>query len=847
MIHSMIIPISSSDWTAIGIPLANHLWQSTLFAAVAGLVTLLLRRNRAQVRYWLWLAASLKFLIPFSLLIAMGSHLAPSRALPQPGFSVVIQDIGQPFASTDPIPVLPSTRIAPRLVPTLVFLSWLSGCVGVLFFWCLRWRRVTKAVRGASPLVSGRELEARHRLEQCAGVTQKIRIIASTSTLEPGVIGIFRPVLVVPAGITDRLSDAQLEAILLHELCHVRRRDNLVAMIHMLVEAVFWFHPLVWWIGARLVDERERACDEEVVRLGSDPQVYAEGILKVCEFYLESPLVCVAGVTGSNLKKRIEDIMSHRISHSLNLAKKVLLTTIGVAAVVVPLLIGFLNLAPARAQAQSEVGSPAFTNVSIRPHQEDTTNPQARRTTMLIREPGSPDFKGINLTLKTLIGSAYDLKPRQISGGPDWVDTEGYDITAKTQESARFDQVRIQLQNLLADRFKLKFHRETKEEPVYDLVVGTNGLKLKEVPPSDVKPEMGRFHMTKGHADSPQIPMRVLAGFLSNSTGRMVFDKTGLQGNYDITLNWTAGDNQSLITAVQEQLGLELKPQTAPIEHLIIDSAEKPSIDQAQTPSTPQSLLNDQATPALANPSAIVPVYESLSITPDRPGNLKCPPHPTQTATVTEECPLGGVWFIPGGFVARVTTQRLISLAYHFNGENISGTPDWANSEMYDVSAKFGQSTADELQKVSEDQRDLEHIRMLRALLAERFKLRVRGETRELPVYALLAGESGPRLLESIHDNSAHDRVIQVEKGQITGRELPVATLASMLSEQLGRPVLDKTGLTNHYDIVLRWSPTDGDAALFSAVQQQLGLKLEPQRMPVDFLVVDHVERPEQD
>ena len=74
----------------------------------------------------------------------------------------------------------------------------------------------------------------------------------------------------------------------------------------MVVQAIFWFHPLVWWIGARLVDERERACDEDVIRLGSEPEVYAESILKTCEFYVESPLACVAGVTGSDLKKRIE-------------------------------------------------------------------------------------------------------------------------------------------------------------------------------------------------------------------------------------------------------------------------------------------------------------------------------------------------------------------------------------------------------------------------------------------------------------------------------------------------------------------------------------------------------------
>ena len=99
--------------------------------------------------------------------------------------------------------------------------------------------------------------------------------MSSNQAIEPGVFGIVRPVLMWPAGIEDRLSGEQIEAILAHEVAHVRRRDNLAALIHMLVEAVFWFHPLAWWIGARLVDERERACDEEVVRRGTEPDVFS--------------------------------------------------------------------------------------------------------------------------------------------------------------------------------------------------------------------------------------------------------------------------------------------------------------------------------------------------------------------------------------------------------------------------------------------------------------------------------------------------------------------------------------------------------------------------------------------
>ncbi len=115
-------------------------------------------------------------------------------------------------------------------------------------------------------------------------------------------------------GISERLTPPQLDAVLAHELCHIRRRDNLLAAIHMLVEALFWFHPLVWWLGKKLVDERERACDEEVLRLGGEPHIYAEAIVNICKLYMESPLVCMSGVTGSDLKKRVEAILVNRLT-----------------------------------------------------------------------------------------------------------------------------------------------------------------------------------------------------------------------------------------------------------------------------------------------------------------------------------------------------------------------------------------------------------------------------------------------------------------------------------------------------------------------------------------------------
>ena len=143
----------------------------------------------------------------------------------------------------------------------------------------------------------------------------------------------------------------------------------------MVVEAAFWFHPLVWWVGARLVDERERACDEHVLRVCGEPEAYAETILNVCKLYVESPLACVSGVSGSDLKKRIAAIMINRIGLQLNLARKVTLAMAALLAIVLPLVAGMLT-APPRASAfaaiqgaatEGQAPAPRFDVVSIKP------------------------------------------------------------------------------------------------------------------------------------------------------------------------------------------------------------------------------------------------------------------------------------------------------------------------------------------------------------------------------------------------------------------------------------------------------------------------------------------------
>ncbi len=333
--------------------LADHLWQSTLFVGAAWVLILALRKNQAQVRYWVWFTASVKFLIPFSLLVGLGA-LVPRRAAAVPPvrarWVAMAEQISEPLIVVPPVPVA-SERENHNYVGMAAVVLWACGFATVAICWLVRWKRV-HALRRSAALVKT--------------VKFPVPVMFAPGLIEPGIVGILRPVLLLPEGIAERLDRAQLAAILAHELCHVRRRDNLTATIHMVVQAIFWFHPLVWWLGARLVDERERACDEEVLRIFGHPKAYAEGILNVCKLYVESRLACVAGVTGSNLKKRIETIMTNRLALRLNFGKKLALAVAGTAALAVPIAVGVLNLPVIRAQSVP-AGTPKWEAVSIRP------------------------------------------------------------------------------------------------------------------------------------------------------------------------------------------------------------------------------------------------------------------------------------------------------------------------------------------------------------------------------------------------------------------------------------------------------------------------------------------------
>lgn len=616
---------SVSAWAGIEL-IGDHLWQSTLVAIVVAHLALVLKRNRAQVRHGLWLVASLKFLVPFAALTAIGRQVGwqTSDPIVTSDVMLVIDAVSQPFSQPSRLVVVPAMPASGMsMLPFMLLLIWGCGLVMMLRRWFREWRRVADVVRTASPVTEGREVRTLRRLESMIGIRKPIAMVLSNACLEPAVFGIRAPVLMWPQRMGERLNDDQIASILAHELSHVRRRDNLVASVHMVIQAVFWFHPFVWWVGARLLDERERSCDEDVIELGNEPGMYAESILKTCRFSVGAPFIAVAGVTGSNLGKRIEAIMRRDAGRALNRWKKLLLATAAALAIGGPVVVGALSVP--RLLAQETTRLPAMDSGPIFEVASVTPNKSGEPSARLLIQPGGR-YTATNVPLRTLIRSAYQLQDFQLIGGPDWIGADRFDIVAKaegdippTASDGAPESMQMMLRALLAERFNLKVHLEQRELPVYALRVasrdGKLGAHLRPVsvdcaavqaagraqggpgPSQAREPSVCNMQIGPGRLIGGSMRLSQLATSLSQSVRRVVLDRTGLTGTFDFDLTWTPdqipqglplgaptllpgdADAPSIFAALQEQLGLKLETERAHVQVLVIDRVELPTSD----------------------------------------------------------------------------------------------------------------------------------------------------------------------------------------------------------------------------------------------------------------------------
>jgi uncharacterized protein (TIGR03435 family) len=573
--------------------LVDFVWQGTLvgLALLAGLHTL--GRRSAQVRYGLGTIALVALLIA-PILTTAGRYQAGESD----------HDAGFPLAQISIVPGGEASRVTdvnPRrhVTPALSLLQpWVLPLwsVGVLLLSFrlvaggVEVRTLRRTVRDADEHMRERAL----RLAARMGIRGRIEIVTSDTTLGPGVIGWLRPLILLPPATAMGLTTAQLDAVLAHELAHIRRHDYLVNVIQMVAETLLFYHPVVWWVSRQLRIERESCCDDEAVRVCGDATVYARALVTMAK--RRAPALAI-GTTGGSLPDRVRRLLGVGGKEPRRSAPFALTATV----------VALTSITIASVDAQREPAR--FEVASVKP----AAPAEARSFTGVAFLPGGV-VRGTRTPLWSVITRAYDVNWKHLDGDSDLLN-ERYDIEAKADtralppDGASLEQtilsqspmLREMLKTLLADRFKLAIHVDQRESPIYALVLGPKGHRLtparQNCAPKTVE-EMFTGGPCGPMGGGPAGGFRLrgselsaLASGLTNFLDRTVVDRTGVAGRFDIDVPpWSTGappradsdepqpdpNGPSIFTVIQ-QLGLRLEAARGPIDYYVIDHVERPT------------------------------------------------------------------------------------------------------------------------------------------------------------------------------------------------------------------------------------------------------------------------------
>jgi uncharacterized protein (TIGR03435 family) len=581
----------------LGWTLVHFLWQGTLVATVYGIARWAARQSSANARYVLATAAmALMTLAPIATWTALGP---PSPEQVVATFHAPWSGGSMPSVRDVPTQVLVSaTRPEPSpALPWVVGLWFLGASVFSLRLF-LAWG----SVRTLSGTVAPPEWQARlWDLQRRIGVSRTVRLVVAPLADAPSVIGWLRPVVLTPVGALAGLPADQVEALLFHELAHIRRHDYLVNLAQSVVEALLFYHPAVWWISGHMRLERELCCDDLAVAMTGDPLTFARALAGVAAS--TRPVFTPAmAATGGPLAHRVARLLGH--SRPAPRSAPGAGAAAGVIAVVVTAVALFAQ--PAE--------KPKFEAASVKPS----------TTTMFQMVRPQPGRLTADASLKVIMLNAYSLAPFQVQGLPAWAESDRYQIEAKAAGNATREQLFLMLQSLLEDRFQLRVHRETKEMPVLELVAAKSGLKLPRPQegsctpsPTDAPTPVAGGRMQPPSAGPPpkpycgnmvvrlaaegaqmaggQVRMAELARMLSMAMGRAVIDRTGYTDSFDAQVDFLPDQSTSslpppppgsppldnpkpsITTAIQEQLGLRLQSGKGPVDLLVVDRVERPS------------------------------------------------------------------------------------------------------------------------------------------------------------------------------------------------------------------------------------------------------------------------------
>jgi bla regulator protein BlaR1 len=306
----------------------------------------------------------------------------------------------------------------------------------LLMRWFLQWRAIHSMLASASYLQ----------------IDLPVPVRVTSGELPPGVFGVFRPVVLLPHAVLEELSPQQIQAVLAHEMCHVRRHDNLTAAVHKCVEVIFWFHPLVWWVGANLLREREVACDEAVIEQGYEQAVYAESILNVCRLGVAAQFSVMAASTGGSLKERLLSIMSEQRASPIDHGRFVLLFVAAMLTCYGPIAAGVVTGAIREASFSGPI---TFDAIHLQP-----SAPGWRRAQF---DPVAGQLLLENVSLRQLISMAYPAS--RVNSDPDLIDRVYYDIEARWHEAGTASERNVYrelLSQILRANSNLQLHVSTR-------------------------------------------------------------------------------------------------------------------------------------------------------------------------------------------------------------------------------------------------------------------------------------------------------------------------------------------------------------------------------------------------
>jgi len=590
----------SQPWVErLGWTLVHFLWQGSLIAGLyAAIRRCLPRTSSPHARY---LLACLTLSAMMAAPLITWSRLRPDEPVASPAYRIRNTPPPAPSALSTNLPE--SVRATISDVPPGHFLQWvvMIWLIGTTAFWVRLAGGWVVAARMQSILVRPASAEWQQLLRRLGariGLSRPVRLLVSGLVQVPTVVGWLRPVILMPAGALGGLSAEDVEVLLVHELAHIRRHDYLVNLLQGIAEALLFYHPAVWWVSGHIRAERELCCDDVAVAVSGDAFNYARALAEL-ESCRPAHLNAVVAANGGSLADRIGRLLGQ----SRPPARSGLGTIVVISALLVIVSYGLFG--------QSSAG-PAFQVASVKRNTASGPRPMGIRP-----QPGGR-LTTTNAPLLLLILNAYAVQPFQVVGGPSWVNTEGYDIEAKPEGETSRKEMWLMLQTLLADRFKLALHRETRELPVYALTPDKSGFKPAPVkeggcvsvgrdapppPPGSVPCGTVIIAMTSTgvRMQGGKVPMAEFVRILAMALGRPVVDKTQVTVEFDVDLDITPDDTMAglpgaggprdpggpriatdpnrptIFAALQEQLGLKLASAKGPVEVLVIDHVERPS------------------------------------------------------------------------------------------------------------------------------------------------------------------------------------------------------------------------------------------------------------------------------